>query len=70
MIFVNLKKKILLNLFTFSNRDKIGFDDALYNQRYIYIVKCQISEAIVYEIKLKFFILIINSETKLYQVIE
>ena len=63
-------KKNLLNLFTFSNRDIIGFDDALYNQKYIYTVKCQSSAAIVYEIKLKFFNLIINSETKLYQVIE
>ena len=63
-------KKNLLNLFTFSNRDIIGFDDALYDQRYIYTVKCQSSAAIVYEIKLKFFNLIINSETKLYQVIE
>ena len=64
------KKKIFLNLFTFSKRDVIGFNDALYNKKYIYTVKCQTSQATVYEIKLKFFNLIINSEVKLYQVLE
>ena len=64
------KKKIFLNLFTFSKRDIIGFNDALYNQRYIYTVKCQSAFAVVYEIKLKFFNLIVNSEPKLYQILE
>ena len=69
--FCNFKnKKNFLNLFTFSKRDIIGFDDALYDQKYIYTVKCQSEVAIVYEIKLKFFNLIVNSETKLYQVLE
>ena len=63
-------KKNLLNLFTFTKRDIIGYNDALYNHKYIYSVKCQSTSAIVYEIKLKFFNLIINSETKLYQVLE
>ena len=64
------KKKIFLNLFSFATKDLIGFNDALYNNKYIYTVKCQSSQAIVYEIKLKFFNLIINSEEKLYQVLE
>ena len=64
------KKKIFLNLFSFAKKDMIGFNDALYNNKYIYTVKCQSSHAIVYEIKLKFFNLIINSEEKLYQVLE
>ena len=64
------KKKNFFNLFTFSSKDMIGYNDALYNDRYIYTVKCQSSVAIVYEIKLKFFNLIINSEAKLYQILE
>ena len=61
------KKKIMFNLFYFTNNDIIGFNDALYNDKYIYTVKCQSSTATVYEIKLKFFNLILNSEEKLYQ---
>ena len=64
------KKKNFLNLFSFSSKDMIGYNDALYNYRYIYTVKCQSSVAVVYEIKLKFFNLIINSEAKLYQILE
>ena len=64
------KKKIFFNLFNFSKRDIIGYDDALYNNKYIYTVKCQSSNALVYEIKLKFLNLIINSEVKLDQIFE
>ena len=64
------RKKNFFNLFTFSSKDIIGYNDALYNDKYIYTVKCQSSTAIVYEIKLKFFNLIINSEAKLYQTLE
>ena len=63
-------KKIFINLFTFSQKDLIGYNDALYNDKYIYTVKCQSSFAVVYEIKLKFFNLIVNSEAKLYQILE
>ena len=61
------KKKIIFNLLYFTNNDIIGFNDALYNGKYIYTVKCQSSIATVYEIKLKFFNLILNSEAKLYE---
>ena len=61
------KKKIIFNLLYFTENDIIGFNDALYNGKYIYTVKCQTSVATVYEIKLKFFNLIINSEEKLYK---
>ena len=64
------KKKIFLNLFNFSKKDIIGFNDALYDQKYIYTVKCQSSTAVVYEIKLKFFNLIVNSEAKLFEIVE
>ena len=63
-------KKFILNLFNFSKKDMIGYNDALYNNKYIYTVKCQSSTAIIYEIKLKFFNLIINSEVKLFQILE
>ena len=61
------KKKIIFNLLYFTKNDIIGFNDALYNGKYIYTVKCQSSIATVYEIKLKFFNLILNSEANLYQ---
>ena len=61
------KKKIIFNLLYFTENDIIGFNDALCNGKYIYTVKCQTSFATVYEIKLKFFNLIINSEEKLYK---
>ena len=61
------KKKIIFNLFYFTENDIIGFNDALYKGKYIYTVKCQSATATVYEIKLKFFNLIINSEEKLYK---
>ena len=61
------KKKIIFNLFYFTKNDIIGFNDALYNGKYIYTVKCQSSTATIYEIKLKFFNLIVNSEAKLFQ---
>ena len=64
------KKKVFLNLFSFDRKDMIGYNDALLNEKYIYTVKCQSSQAIVYEIKQKFFNLIINSEAKLDQVLE
>ena len=60
-------KKIFFNLLYFSTNDIIGFNDALYNGKYIYTVKCQTSTATVYEIKLKFFNLIINSEEKVFK---
>ena len=61
------KKKIIFNLFYFTKNDIVGFNDALYNGKYIYTVKCQSSTATIYEIKLKFFNLIVNSEAKLFQ---
>jgi len=61
------RKKIIFNLLYFSQNDIIGFNDALCNGKYIYTVKCQTSTATVYEIKLKFFNLILNSEAKLFQ---
>ena len=64
------KKKVFLNLFSFDRKDLIGYNDAIYNEKYLYTVKCQSSQAVVYEIKLKFFNLIINSEAKLDQVLE
>ena len=48
----------------------IDYNVELYNGGYIYTVKCQSSVAMVYEIKKKFFNLIINSEAKLYQILE
>ena len=60
-------KKIIFNLLYFTKNDIIGFNDALYNGKYIYTVKCQTPIATVYEIKLKFFNLILNSEDKLYK---
>ena len=48
----------------------MDYNVALYNCGYIYTEKCQSSVAIVYEIKKKFFNLIINSEAKLYQILE
>ena len=60
-------KKIIFNLLYFTKNDIIGFNDALYNGKYIYTVKCQTSIATVYEIKLKFFNLILNTEDKLYK---
>ena len=64
------KKKIFINLFNYAQRDLIGYNEALYNDKYIYTVRCQSSTAIVYEIKLKFFDLIVNSEVNLYQILE
>lgn len=61
------KKKIIFNLFYFTKNDIVGFNDALYNGKYIYTLKCQSSIATIYEIKLKFFNLIVNSEAKLFQ---
>ena len=61
------KKKIVFNLQYLTENDAIGFNDALYKGRYIYTVKCQSALATVYEIKLKFFNLILNSEPKLFQ---
>ena len=60
-------KKIIFKLLYFSQNDIIGFNDSLYNGKYIYTVKCKTSTATVYEIKLKFFNLIVNSEEKLFQ---
>ena len=60
-------KKIVFNFLYFTKNDIIGFNDALYNGKYIYTVKCQSAIATVYEIKLKFFNLIVNSEPKLFQ---
>ena len=61
------KKKIIFNLFYFTKNDIVGFNDALYDGKYIYTVKCKSSIATVYEIKLKFFNLIVNSEPKLFE---
>ena len=60
-------KKIIFNLLYFTKNDIIGFNDSLYNGKYIYTVKCQTPIATVYEIKLKFFNLILNTEDKLYK---
>ena len=64
------KRKNFLNLFTFSSKNMIDYNVTLYNDGYIYAAKCQSSVAIVYEVKLKFFNLMINSETKFYQILE
>ena len=48
----------------------IDYNVVLYNDGYIYAAKCQSSLAIVYEVILKFFNLMINSEAKLYQILE
>ena len=61
------EKKATFTLFYFSQNDIMGFNDALYNGKYIYTVKCQSPTAKVYEIKLKFFNLIVNSEEKIFQ---